>query len=161
LPVSRTIETALRAISGTYSIVYDPTMDGENVLEVFGETAVAPTLTALTNLNIRTGPGTGYARLSYLLSGETALVQGEDPNTGWRLIQCPPRAASASVCWVTNLPSLVSVVESGDSRQINEPTETNFEWFEFGRVYWIKIESENPVTPYLAPPIPTADGNQR
>ena len=57
-------------------------------------------LRALVDVNIRLGPGVAYARDSFILKGETAVVLGRHTESGWWKIVCPERA-EGNVCWVT------------------------------------------------------------
>jgi dipeptidyl aminopeptidase/acylaminoacyl peptidase len=60
----------------------------------------SPLLEALVDVNIRTGPGVQYNRDGFLFGGETALVLGRDPASGWWKIACPGRSDGSS-CWVS------------------------------------------------------------
>jgi hypothetical protein len=52
-----------------------------------------PTATAITDLNIRAGPGTGYPVLGVLRAGQTAQVTGISADGGWWQIQFSGTAA--------------------------------------------------------------------
>ncbi|HSH04684.1 MAG TPA: SH3 domain-containing protein [Anaerolineae bacterium] len=65
-----------------------------------------PTVKTLVNLNVRSGPGTNYPVIGFLLEGELSGVVGVDPATGWWKITCPVNATSVE-CWVTNLTQYV------------------------------------------------------
>ena len=56
-------------------------------------TPSGPTASVLVDLNVRTGPGIQYDRVSFLLQAETAPIIGTDPASGWWKIECPPRTA--------------------------------------------------------------------
>jgi hypothetical protein len=43
-------------------------------------------------------------------------------------------------------------------KELLQNVATNIDDFEFGRMYWIKIEGDEPVTLYLAPPQRDPDG---
>lgn len=58
------------------------------------------TVSILVDLNIRSGPGVGYDRIGFFTKGATVPVLGQDPLSGWWLVQCPPHI-SASQCWVS------------------------------------------------------------
>lgn len=60
----------------------------------------SPLLEALVDVNIRTGPSVQYNRDGFLFGGETALVLGRDPASGWWKITCPGRSDGTS-CWVS------------------------------------------------------------
>lgn len=63
-------------------------------------TADLPTLRAIVDVNVRTGPGVIYERDGFLLGGEAATIIGRDPATGWWKIACPERSEGEE-CWVT------------------------------------------------------------
>lgn len=77
-----------------------------------------PVLQALVDVNVRTGPGIAYDAVGFLRQDEMARVLGKDANSGWWLIECPPRA-TGSACWVTGredytavtLPEAVPIAE--------------------------------------------------
>lgn len=56
-----------------------------------------PTMTALVDLNVRTGPGTNYPVVGALRAGTSALIVGRSPSGFWWKIECPPGAGSE--CW--------------------------------------------------------------
>jgi len=56
-----------------------------------------PTMTALVDLNVRTGPGTHYTPVGALLAGSSARIIGNSPDGFWWKIECPP--GSGSECW--------------------------------------------------------------
>ena len=65
-------------------------------------TPSGPTATVLVDLNVRTGPGVQYDRVSFLLQDESASIIGSDPATGWWKIVCPPRTPVTGVqCWIS------------------------------------------------------------
>lgn len=71
------------------------------VLEVEAPAASAgvPTLTTLTALNVRTGPGTQYRVVGSLPAGATAEIVGKSPNGHWWKIACPP--GTGAECWAS------------------------------------------------------------
>lgn len=71
------------------------------------------TLTAITDINIRQGPGTQYQRDGFLLAGETAPIIGVDLNSGWWKLLCPTRSDGFE-CWVTGRAQYVSTANTGD-----------------------------------------------
>jgi hypothetical protein len=56
-----------------------------------------PTMTALVDLNVRTGPGTNYPVVGALRAGTSALIVGRSPSGFWWKIECPPGAGTE--CW--------------------------------------------------------------
>lgn len=56
-----------------------------------------PTMTALVDLNVRTGPGTQYPSVGALRAGSRATITGRSPDGHWWKIECPPGAGSE--CW--------------------------------------------------------------
>lgn len=65
-------------------------------------------LTVLVDLNVRSGPGVQYQRLSYLPEGATAVITGRNPEGDWWQIICPADVSTAE-CWVAGGPQFVSV----------------------------------------------------
>lgn len=60
-----------------------------------------PSLKTLTDLNVRSGPGTVYDRVAFLLEGQTAVITGRNADTTWWRIQCPTNATAGAECWVS------------------------------------------------------------
>lgn len=58
-----------------------------------------PALIANTNVNVRTGPGTGYAAYGVLLEGDLAEVTGVSPDNLWWVVNYP--AAALGWGWVS------------------------------------------------------------
>ena len=58
----------------------------------------AATVTATTDLNIRSGPGTAYTAVSVLNNGQSANVLGKSSDGGWWKIACPD---GGDPCWVS------------------------------------------------------------
>ncbi|MEJ2747351.1 MAG: SH3 domain-containing protein, partial [Anaerolineae bacterium] len=56
-----------------------------------------PTMTALVDLNVRTGPGTRYPSVGALRAGTSATIIGQSPDGHWWKIECPSGAGSE--CW--------------------------------------------------------------
>lgn len=54
---------------------------------------------ALTDINIRSGPGTGYSVVGWVAGGQTVKVTGVNSGTGWWRVVCPDGATGS--CWVT------------------------------------------------------------
>jgi len=69
------------------------------VLELPPVSAGQPTMTALVDLNVRRGPGTGYAIVGVLRAGSSAPVIGRNNNGTWWKIDCPPGVSGD--CWVS------------------------------------------------------------
>lgn len=69
------------------------------VLEAPAAAASDPTMTTLTDLNVRTGPGINYPIVGYLRSGSSARIIGKSPSGYWWKIECPPGAGSE--CWAS------------------------------------------------------------
>ncbi len=64
-------------------------------------TRVVPYLVALTNLNVRTGPGIGYPAIGVLKRGHKAVVTGKNANSSWWQIEFPPGTEGRG--WVSAL----------------------------------------------------------
>ena len=98
-----TVPTDAEATSAAVGAV--PTVTTSN--EVTGTAATTatpdgPTVTVLVDLNVRTGPGVQYDRVSFLLEGESTRIIGTDPNSGWWKIDCPARTQVSGVqCWLS------------------------------------------------------------
>lgn len=58
------------------------------------------TLRILVDLNIRSGPGVRFDRVGFLLKDERVAIVGQDLDSGWWQIQCPP-TVDGSDCWVS------------------------------------------------------------
>jgi len=103
-----------------------PTATIEGELTVAPPTAVAEPvdgdalLTALVDVNIRLGPGVAYARDSFVLKGETAVVLGRHAESGWWKIVCPERA-DGNVCWVSGGSQYTSVNNGGAAQSVAAP----------------------------------------
>lgn len=54
---------------------------------------------ALTDVNIRSGPGTGYSVIGWVAGGQTAKVTGVSSDSGWWRVVCPDGTTGS--CWVT------------------------------------------------------------
>ena len=61
------------------------------VLEAPAVSAGVSTMTTLTALNVRTGPGTQYRIVGSLPVGASAEIVGKSPNGHWWKIVCPVR----------------------------------------------------------------------
>lgn len=54
---------------------------------------------ALTDVNIRSGPGTSYSVVGWVANGQTARVTGINPEASWWRVVCPN--GSVGSCWMT------------------------------------------------------------
>ncbi|MBK8048070.1 MAG: LysM peptidoglycan-binding domain-containing protein [Anaerolineales bacterium] len=93
-------------------------------------TAQAPTLTALTGINIRSGPGLEYLVLGSLQDAETASVSGRSADGLWWQIACPTTVTSTE-CWViggefvqVQLPEVAAIVAAPPVPTTAPPTPT-------------------------------------
>ncbi|NHZ72520.1 MAG: hypothetical protein GWP17_05500, partial [Aquificales bacterium] len=77
-------------------------------------------IAALVDVNIRLGPGVAYARDSFVLKGETAVVLGHHSESGWWKIVCPERA-DGNVCWVSGGSQYTSVSNAGVAESLVAP----------------------------------------
>lgn len=59
-----------------------------------------PTIRAVANVNIRSGPDLEYGKIGLLRAGDTAKVLGVSPNRMWWVIEVP--FAGAGEAWVSN-----------------------------------------------------------
>ena len=76
-------------------------------------TPSAPTATVLVDLNVRTGPGVQYDRVTFLLKDESAPILGKDPTGEWWKITCPPRTPVTGVqCWISGGSSFSTAVNT-------------------------------------------------
>lgn len=98
---------------------------------------------ALTDVNMRSGPGTGYNVIGWVAEGQMASVTGVSSDNGWWRVQCAdgatgscwisahtqytqPAAAPATAC--TNSAALVSDVSVPDGTQFAPNTGFNKIW---------------------------------
>lgn len=119
-----------------------------------------PALRAISDVNVRTGPGTNYQVVTVLRKDDVARVIGTEPASGWWLIECPPRATVES-CWVTGRTDLVAVTQSeGVPIATAPPTPTPtprplgpmLAYLDNGRLLILSLDlSQTPVT--AAPPV--------
>lgn len=58
-----------------------------------------PYVMALTDVNIRRGPGTGYDIIGWVADGQVAKVTGTSSDSSWWRVVCPD--GSTGSCWVT------------------------------------------------------------
>lgn len=118
------------------------------------ETTVPPTAVAIanttvqyvmarTNVNMRSGPGTGYNVIGWVAAGQTASVTGVSSDFGWWRVKCAD--GSIGSCWIsahtqytqpadapvaacTNSAALVSDVSVPDGTQFAPNTGFNKIW---------------------------------
>ncbi|MFQ5398552.1 MAG: SH3 domain-containing protein [Anaerolineae bacterium] len=88
----------------TVVVVATPTPEPEAAQPETGEEATTapagdPTMTALVDLNVRSGPGTNYPALTALTAGTNARILGKSPDGGWWKIECP--AGTSPECWAS------------------------------------------------------------
>ncbi len=69
---------------------------------------------AQTNVNIRSGPGTGFDVAGWLAEGQTARVTGVSAGGDWWRVLCPD--GSAGSCWVSAGPRYTLPTTSPDGR---------------------------------------------
>ena len=69
------------------------------VMEPAPVEAGQPTMTTLTDLNVRRGPGTNYGIVGVLRAGESAAIAGKSGNGFWWKIVCP--AGTSGECWAS------------------------------------------------------------
>ena len=67
--------------------------------ETGGGSVASPTVTALVDLNIRSGPGTQYTAVDVLAANNRATIIGKSAGGKWWKIACPSGAAVE--CWVS------------------------------------------------------------
>lgn len=73
---------------------------------------------ALTDVNIRSGPGTGYGVIGWVAGGQTAKVTGVNSVSGWWRVVCPD--GSTGSCWVTGSTQYTKTASS----PVNQPPPT-------------------------------------
>ncbi|HUM71824.1 MAG TPA: NBR1-Ig-like domain-containing protein, partial [Chloroflexota bacterium] len=87
-----------------------PTAAPTTVVVAPGVTSVPPTavtvvntsiqyVMALTDVNMRSGPGTGYSVVGWVAEGQIASVTGVSSDFGWWRVKCAD--GSVGSCWVT------------------------------------------------------------
>lgn len=74
-------------------------VSGDNIVV---STTSVEYIQALSDLNIRSGPGTGYSIVGYLAGGQYAKVTGVHSASGWWRVICPDNTIGS--CWVTGSP---------------------------------------------------------
>lgn len=78
-----------------------------------------PSLTTLTDLNVRAGPGTNYDFVGLLLSGRTADIIGRDEGRQWWQIRFDP--APNGIGWVTADPAFSKAVNVDNIPAVQAP----------------------------------------
>ncbi|VAW32277.1 hypothetical protein MNBD_CHLOROFLEXI01-3370 [hydrothermal vent metagenome] len=81
------------------------------VMELAPVAAGQPTMTTLTDLNVRSGPGTNYAIVGVLRAGESAAIAGKSNSGFWWKIVCPP--GSGGECWASAGAQYSTAVNAG------------------------------------------------
>ena len=88
-----------------------------------------------------------------------STVKMPDLKPGWNLFSYPlpgSRPLTETLASIAGAYGAVYQDESGEKPQ--DGVETNVTDFEFGNTYWIRINGNESVTPYLAPPQRTVEG---
>ena len=75
-------------------------------------------ITALVNVNIRSGPGLDYDVVSFLSAGQSRAVNGVSQDNGWWSISCPN---SNSGCWIVAQPDLTQPSAEPSSATASTP----------------------------------------
>lgn len=83
-------------------------------------TTEVQTIQALVNVNIRSGPGTGYGIVGRVFAGQTAQVTGSTPDNGWWQVICPD--GNVGNCFVINDPSLTQPTTAPGGSPVTPPT---------------------------------------
>lgn len=83
-------------------------------------TTAVPYIQALVNVNMRSGPGTGYDIVGKIFAGQTAQVTGSTSDNGWWRVICPD--GSIGDCFVVNDPSLTQPAAAPGGTPITTPT---------------------------------------
>ncbi len=76
-------------------------------------TACSPSITANSNANVRSGPGTGYGSVDNLATGATATVTGKNHDSTWWYINRPAGGTgwvSASVTTAVCIPASLAII---------------------------------------------------
>ena len=76
------------------------TLPGDPPIETTAPAPGTATVNILVDLNIRSGPGVAFDRLGFFTKGATIPLLGQEAETGWWLVQCPPHI-DAPQCWVS------------------------------------------------------------
>ena len=155
IPISRSIQFGLGSVYSYSKIIVD-TLDKPLVIPdtLFTNNAH---LIAQMNVNVRSGPGIENHAFSYLLESEEAEILQYEPNASWQLIECPQRSHTSADCWITGREPYIQI-DVMMAELANEIV------LEFGHVYWIFIqglEVGEEITPFLAPPTLTVDGDRQ
>jgi hypothetical protein len=78
---------------------------------------------AQTDVNIRSGPGTGYNIVGYIAGGKTAKVTGVNSATGWWRVICPDDSTGS--CWVTGSSQYTKPANAPGSSPTAAPSPTS------------------------------------
>ena len=80
-------------------------------------------------------------------------------NPGWNIFSYPLPDSRTITDTLASIAGSYSTVYQGDIETKSQNlVESNVSHFNFGKVYWIWIDGDEPVIPYLAPPKRSPDG---
>jgi hypothetical protein len=99
--------------TGTFTPVSDPLIPTLTPTPGPSPTACNPSITANSNANIRSGPGTGYGSVDNLSTGTTATVIGKNSDSSWWQINRPAGGTgwvSASVSTAACIPATLAII---------------------------------------------------
>lgn len=113
LPPPPTIETNTAASTETAPTEIAATATAPATLVTAVPGGGDAVVTTKLDLNVRSGPGVQYDRVSFLLQGESARVVGVDPASGWFKIECPSRTDNGDECWVSGGDQYVTPSNTG------------------------------------------------
>jgi len=74
---------------------------------------------ALSDVNMRSGPGTNYGVIGQIFSGQTAQVTGSAPDQQWWQVICPDNQAGD--CWISSDPTLTEPTTGPSSDPVPNP----------------------------------------
>jgi uncharacterized protein YraI len=77
---------------------------------------------ALTDVNMRSGPGTGYSVIGWVASDQTAKVTGVSSDSGWWRVVCPDGTTGS--CWVTAGSQYTKATSSPSGQPVPTATST-------------------------------------
>lgn len=86
-PIAPVEPTATPVLRGTEGPALSETVEPPIVASTPTVTPAPPVVTALANLNIRSGPGTAYPLIGWLRAGQSAEVTGLNFDAGWVQIE--------------------------------------------------------------------------
>ena len=82
-------------------------------------TVGVPLVTALVDLNVRSGPGVEYPRIGALMKGQSARVTGRSPDLMWWQIVYPPDPSGRG--WVSGRPQYTSAANVDNVPIVSPP----------------------------------------